>query len=120
MGRNKRKMDALCSKENMRVIKGVVRLVVVGHIVHNYRLRFIKEVVPFWWLAVLSAITVYDLSKNWFPFGGLLYCRPLLFTVYQRSGSLLVISCIVGHYCLRLIKEVVPFWWLVMLSAFTV
>ena len=107
MGRNKRKMDALCSKENMRVIKGVVRLVVVGHIVHNYRLRFIKEVVPCWWLVVLSAITVYDLSKNWFPFGGLLYCRPLLFRVDQRSGSLLVISCIVGHYFLRFIEWVV-------------
>jgi hypothetical protein len=103
-------MDALCSKENMRVIKGVVRLVVVGHIVHNYRLRFIKEVVPCWWLVVLSAITFYDLSKNWFPFGGLLYCRPLLFKVDQRSGSLLVVGYVVGIYCLRFIKEVVPGW----------
>jgi hypothetical protein len=51
-------MHALCSKENMRIIKGVVRLVVVGYIVNHYRLRFIKEVVPFWWLDVLSAITV--------------------------------------------------------------
>jgi hypothetical protein len=49
MGQIKRKMNALCSKENMRVIKGVVRLVVVGYIVNHYRLRFIKE---------------------WFPFGG--------------------------------------------------
>ena len=120
MGRNKRKMDALCSKENMRVIKGVVRLVVVGHIVHNYRLRFIKEVVPCWWLVVLSAITFYDLSKNWFPFGGLLYCRQLLFKVDQRSGSLLVVGYVVGIYCLRFIKEVVPVWWLVVLSVITV
>jgi hypothetical protein len=58
MGQTKRKMHALCSKENMRIIKGVVRLVVVGYIVNHYRLRFIKEVVPFWWLDVLSAFTV--------------------------------------------------------------
>ena len=120
MGRNKRKMDALCSKENMRVIKGVVRLVVVGHIVQYYRLRFIKEVVPCWWLVVLSAITVYDLSKKWFPFGGWLCCRHLLFKIYQRSCSRLVVGCIIGHYCLRFIKEVVPVWWLVVLSVITV
>jgi hypothetical protein len=49
-----------------------------------------------------------------------LYCQPLPFKVYQGSGSLLVVSCIVGHYRLRFIKEVVPFWWLVVLSAITV
>jgi hypothetical protein len=35
----------------------------------TYCLRFIKEVVPVWWLVVLSAITVYGLSKKWFSFG---------------------------------------------------
>jgi hypothetical protein len=51
---------------------------------------------------------------------GWLYCQPLPFKVYQRSRSLLVVSYIVGHYRLRFIKEVVPFWWLVVLSAITV
>jgi hypothetical protein len=37
MGQTKRKMHALCSKENMRVIKGVVRFVVVGYIVNHDR-----------------------------------------------------------------------------------
>ena len=49
-------------------------LLVVGYVVGIYCLRFIKEVVLFW-----------------FPI------RSLLF-IYQRSGSLMVISCIVGHY----------------------
>ena len=48
------------------------------------------------------------------------YCPQLPFKIYQRSSSLLVVSCIVGHYCLRFIKEVVPVWWLVVLSAITV
>jgi hypothetical protein len=67
-------------------------------------------------LVVLSAITVYGLSKKWFPFGSWLYYRSLLFKIYQRSGSRLVVGCIISHYCLRFIKEVVPFWWLVILS----
>jgi ABC-type dipeptide/oligopeptide/nickel transport system permease component len=85
-------------------------LSVVGYIVGIYCLRFIKEVVPVWWLVVLSAIIVYGLSKKWFPVGGWLYCRHLLFNIYQRSGSRLVVGCIIGHYCLRFIKEVVPVW----------
>ena len=40
---------------------------------------------------------------------GWLYCQPLPFKVYQRSGSLLVVRCIVSHYRLRFINKVVPF-----------
>jgi hypothetical protein len=69
---------------------------------------------------ILSTFTVYGLSKKWFPFGGWLYYRPLLLKIHQRSCSRLVVGCIIGHYCLRFIKEVVPFWWLVILSTITV
>jgi hypothetical protein len=49
-------------------------------------------------VVILSTITVYGLTEEWFMLF-LLYFLPLLFKVWQRSGSC---SCcyIVYHYCL--------------------
>jgi hypothetical protein len=75
---------------------GEVVHVVVVILFHLYCLRFDKEVVHVL-VVILSTITVYGLIEEWFML--LLYCLPLLFKVWQRSGSC---GCcyIVYHYCL--------------------
>jgi hypothetical protein len=56
-------------------------------------------------LVIMSPITVSDLTGEWFMWL-LLYCLPLLFKVWQRSGS--CCCCyIVYHYCWRFHSEVV-------------
>ena len=55
-------------------------------------------------VVILSTITVYGLTDEWFMLL-LLYCLPLLFKVWQRSGS--CCCYIVYHYCLRFDRGVV-------------
>jgi hypothetical protein len=71
MGQTKRKMHPLCSKENMRVIKGV-----------NHSCR------------------------------GWLYCRPLPFEVYQKSGSLLVVVYIKDLYSKKVLCFIIFYMFL--------
>jgi len=58
--------------------RGVVH-VVVGCIVYHYFLRFNRGMVHFV-VAMLSTITVKDLTEEWFMFW-LVFCLPLLFEV---------------------------------------
>jgi hypothetical protein len=74
------------------------------YIVYHYCLRFDRGVVHVV-VVILSAITVYGLTEElfilWF-----LYCLPLLFMVWQRSGS--CCCCYIFYqYCLRFDWEVV-------------
>jgi len=48
------------------------------------------------WLAIFSTGTVLGLTEEWFMLF-LLYCLPLLFKVWQRSGS--CCCCYVVYYC---------------------
>jgi hypothetical protein len=74
------------------------------YLVNHYCLRFDKGVVHVVFV-ILSTITVYGLTEEWFMLL-LLYCLPLLFMVWQRSGSRW--GCyIVYHYCLRFDRRVV-------------
>ena len=50
-------------------------------------------------VVILSTITVYRLTEQWFKLW-LLYCFPLLFKVWKKSGSCCC-CCNVYHYCLR-------------------
>ena len=73
------------------------------YIVYHYCLRFDRGVVHV--LVILSTITVLGLTEKWFMLL-LLYCLPLLFQVWQRSGS--CCGCyIVYYYCLRYDRGVV-------------
>ena len=72
------------------------------YIVYHYCLRFDRGVVHV--VVILSIITVYGLTQEWFVL--FLYCLPLLFKVWQRSGSCCC-RFIVYHYCLRFDKGVV-------------
>jgi hypothetical protein len=79
----------------LRFDRGVIH-VVVGYIVYHYCLRFDRGVIHV--VVILSTITVYGLSEEWFMLL-LLYCLPLLFKIWQRIGS--CCCCyIVYHYCL--------------------
>jgi hypothetical protein len=56
-------------------------------------------------VVILSTITVYGLTEEWFMLW-LLYCIPLLFKVRQKSVS--CCGCYVAyHYCLRFDRGVV-------------
>ena len=57
-------------------------------IVNHYSLRFDKGVVHV--VAILSTITIYGFTEEWFMLW-LLYCQPLLFKIWQRSGSCVVV-----------------------------
>jgi hypothetical protein len=73
------------------------------YIVYYYCLRFDRGVVLVVVL-ILSTISVLVLTEEWFILL-FLYCLPLLFKVWQRSGS-----CswyIVYHYCFRFDREMV-------------
>ena len=72
------------------------------YIVYHYCLKFDRGVVHV--VVILSTITVYGLTEEWFMLW-LLYCLPLLFKVWQRSGS--CCCYIVYHYCLRFNRGVV-------------
>ena len=64
---------------------------------YHYCLRYDRGVLHFV-AVILSTITVYGMTEKWFML--LLYCLPLLFKVWQRSGS--CCCCyVVYHYCLR-------------------
>jgi hypothetical protein len=52
-------------------------------------------------VVILSIITVYSLTEEWFM-SFLLYCIPLLFQIWQRSGG---VGYIVYQYCLDLTEE---------------
>jgi ABC-type polysaccharide/polyol phosphate export permease len=67
------------------------------YIVYHYCLRFDREVVHVL-VVILSIMTVYRFTEEWSMFL-LLYCVPLLFKVWQRSGW--CCCYIVYHYCLR-------------------
>ena len=67
------------------------------YIVYHYCLRFDRGVVHVV-VVILSTITVLVLTEEWFMLL-LLYCLPLLFNVWQRSGS--CCCYIVYNYCLR-------------------
>jgi hypothetical protein len=83
------------------------------YIVYHYCFRFDRGVIH--GVVILSTITVYGLTEEWFML--LSYCLPLLFTVWQRSGS--CCCCyIVYHYCLRFDRGV--FHVVVILSTITV
>jgi hypothetical protein len=74
------------------------------YIVYHYCLRFDRGVVRVV-VVILSTITVYSLTEEWFMLL-LVYCLPLLFNVWQRSGS--CCCCyIVNHYFLRFDRGVV-------------
>jgi hypothetical protein len=66
---------------------------------------------------MLSTIAVCGLIEEWFMLW-LLYCLPLLFKVWQRSGSYCG-SYIVYHCCLRIDRRVVHVV-VVILSTITV
>jgi hypothetical protein len=83
------------------------------YIFYYYCLRFDRGVVHF--VVILSTITVLGLTKEWFM---MLYCLPLLYKVWQRSG--LCCRCyIVYHCCLRFDRVVVHVE-VVILSTITV
>jgi hypothetical protein len=63
----------------LRFDRGVVHVVVVGYIVYHYCLRFYRGVVHVV-VVILSTITVYGLTEEWFMLL-FLYCLPLLFKV---------------------------------------
>jgi hypothetical protein len=85
------------------------------YIVYHYCLRFHREVVQVV-VVIMSTITVYGLTEEWFMLW-LLYCLPLLFMVWQRNGSC---SCfyIVYHYCLKFDRRVIRV--VVLLSTITI
>jgi hypothetical protein len=87
-----------CLRFDSGVIHGVV-----GYIVYHYCLRFDRWVIHV--VVILSIITVYGLSEEWFMLM-LLYWLPLLFKVWQRSGSFCCCN-IFYHYCLRFDRGVV-------------
>jgi sugar phosphate permease len=73
------------------------------YIVYHYCLMFDRGVIHVVFV-ILSAITILFLTAKLFM--SLLYCLPLLFKVWQRSGSCCCFY-IVYHYCLRLDRGVV-------------
>jgi hypothetical protein len=82
--------------------------------VYHYCLRFDRGVVHV--VVILSTINVYGLSEEWFMLL-LLYWLPLLFKVWQRSGS--CCCCYIFYnYCLRFDRGVVHV--VVILSTITV
>ena len=87
----------------LRFDRGVVH-VVVFYIFYHWCLRFDRGVVHVVF-AIFSTITgtVLGLREEWFM--SLLYCLPLLFKVWQRSGS--CCCYIVYYYCLRFDRGVV-------------
>jgi hypothetical protein len=86
----------------LRIDRGVVH-VTVGYIVYYFCIRFYRGVINVV-VVILFTITVLDLTEEWFM--SLLYCLPLLFKVWQRSGS--CCCCyIVYHYCLGIDRGVV-------------
>jgi hypothetical protein len=80
----------------LRFDKGVVHVALVGYSIYHYPLMFDRE----WFLWLF------------------LYCLPLLFNIWQRSGSYCCYF-IVYHYCLRFDRGVVHVV-LVILSTITV
>ena len=67
------------------------------YIVYHYCFRFDRREVHVV-VVILTIIAVEDLTEEWFMLL-MLYCLPLLFKVWQRSGS--CCGCyIVCHYCL--------------------
>jgi ABC-type polysaccharide/polyol phosphate export permease len=86
-----------------RVVVLVVVLILSCYIVYHYCLRFDRGVVHV--LVILSTITVEGLTEKWFMLL-MLYCLPLFFKVWQRSGS--CCCCyIVYNYCFRFDRAVV-------------
>jgi hypothetical protein len=73
------------------------------YIFYQYCLRFDREVFHVE-VVIVCIITVYGLTEEWFILW-LLYCLPLLFMVWQRSGS--CCCYIFYHYCLRFDRGVV-------------
>ena len=76
------------------------------YFVYHYCLRFDRGVVHVVDV-ILSTIAVYGLTEEWFILL-LLYCLPLLFTVWQRSGS--CCCYIVHHYSVRFDSSGSCFW----------
>ena len=73
------------------------------YIVYNYCFRFDKGVV--YVVVLLSTITVIGLTEEWFVLL-MLYCLPLLFKVWQRSGW--CCCCYIVYHCyLRIDRGVV-------------
>jgi hypothetical protein len=68
------------------------------YIVYHYWLRFDRGVIHVVVVVILSTITVWGLTEDWFML--FLYCISLLFKVWQRSCSCYCYY-IVYHYCLR-------------------
>jgi hypothetical protein len=86
----------------LRFDTGVVH-VVVFYIVYHWCLMFDRRVIHVV-VVILSTITILFLTEELFM--SLLYCLPLLFKIWQRSGS--CCCCyIVYHYCLRFDRGVV-------------
>ena len=77
------------------------------YIVYHFCFRFDRWVVHVV-VVILSVITVYGLTEEWFMLV-LLYWLPLLFKYWQRSGS--CFCYIVYYYCLRLTEE----WFILLL-----
>ena len=85
------------------------------YIVYHYCFRFERGVVHVVDV-ILSTITVLGLTEKWFMLL-MLYCLPLLFKVWQKSGS--CCGCyIVYYYCLWFDRGVVHV--VVILSTITV
>ena len=57
-------------------------------------------------VVILSTITVLSMTEEWFILL-LFYCLPLLFKVWQRSGSCCCSCYVAYHYCLRFNRGVV-------------
>jgi hypothetical protein len=89
----------------------------VWYIVYHHCLRFDRGVVHIV-VVILSTITVYGYTEEWFMLL-LLYCLPLLLKVWQRSCSCFGYY-IVYHYCLRFYRGVVHVVVVVILSTITV
>jgi hypothetical protein len=78
------------------------------YIVYHYYSTFDRGVAHVV-VVILHTITVYGMTEDWFMLW-LLYCLPLLFNVWQRSGS--CCCCyIVYHCCLMLTVE----WFMLLL-----
>jgi hypothetical protein len=84
----------------LRFDKGVLHAVLVGYSIYHYSLMFDRGVVHVV-VFILFTITVLGMTEELFILL-LLYCLPLLFNVWQRSGS----CCFGWLYCLPLLFNV--------------
>ena len=72
-----------------------------GYITDHCYLRFDRGVVHAVKVVILLTIAIWGLTEEWFMLSRWLYYWPLLFEVWQRSGSCCWGGYITDHHCLR-------------------